>query len=49
MEFRLYAEDPENNFYPGIFLINVSASGKIHYWRPSTLEYARYDSGIQTG
>jgi 3-methylcrotonyl-CoA carboxylase alpha subunit len=40
MEARLYAEDPENQFFP--------QTGKIHYWKECD-EEVRTDSGVHSG
>jgi len=41
MEFRLYAEDPQNNFMP--------APGRLIYFVPAQVEGVRYDSGVESG
>ncbi len=41
IEFRIYAEDPENNFFP--------ATGSILSWNEPVLNGIRYDSGVASG
>jgi geranyl-CoA carboxylase alpha subunit len=41
IEVRLYAEDPRNQFLP--------QTGRIDYWKESTLDGTRTDSGIVSG
>lgn len=41
IECRLYAEDPQNNFFP--------CTGIIKKWQQSTIQGIRYDTGIETG
>jgi acetyl/propionyl-CoA carboxylase alpha subunit len=41
IECRLYAEDPDNNFFP--------CPGKILKWKPHEIEGSRFDSGVENG
>ena len=41
IECRIYAEDPENNFFP--------ATGNILIWNEPVLNGIRYDSGVASG
>lgn len=41
VECRLYAEDPENNFFP--------CTGRILTWDPAKVTGVRYDGGIRSG
>lgn len=41
IETRVYAEDPNNNFFP--------CTGKILEFKPAVVEGVRYDTGVATG
>jgi acetyl/propionyl-CoA carboxylase alpha subunit len=41
IECRIYAEDPENNFFP--------ATGSVLIWEENSLKGIRYDSGVASG
>jgi acetyl/propionyl-CoA carboxylase alpha subunit len=41
VECRLYAEDPDNNFFP--------CTGRVLTWRPAAIAGVRYDGGIRSG
>lgn len=41
IECRLYAEDPNNNFFP--------CTGRILTWSPAKVAGVRYDGGIRSG
>jgi acetyl/propionyl-CoA carboxylase alpha subunit len=40
IQCRLYAEDPNNNFFPCV--------GKVLLWKPAIIEEVRYDTAIDT-
>lgn len=41
IECRLYAEDPDNNFFP--------CTGRVLTWQPAAIAGVRYDGGIRSG
>lgn len=41
IECRLYAEDPDNYFFP--------CTGRVLTWQPAAIAGVRYDGGIHSG